>query len=159
VATVTPTREWRPWVTRQVRAAVAILASPTCGRILTLAHTTRTTRSAAYAAVKLGHDLDAHHPLTRDALAAGLLHVKQAKVVIRWVDRLPDDLGAEVLEKAERHLLTALAAPKHVAATQGAGVERPPSPEAMGKAFVELIERYPADRLPQTGGVAFHRRT
>jgi hypothetical protein len=194
-----------------------------------LAHTTKTTRSAAYAAVKLGHDLE-DHPLTRDALAAGDLHVEQAKVVIRWVDRLPDDLGAETVEKAERHLLTAarehdakaldrlgshlweviapeeadaheaelleqqekaalkacsltmhddgdgktrgkfllptahaatlrkmltaLAAPKHVAATQGPGIERPPTPEAMGRAFTELIERYPADRLPTTGSVS-----
>ena len=49
-------------------------------------------------------------------------------------------------------MLTALAAPRHVAATQGAGVERPPTPEAMGRAFCELIERYPVDQLPKTGG-------
>ena len=193
-----------------------------------LAHQTKTTRAAAYAAVRLGHDLEAH-PLTRDALTAGEICVEQARVVVRWVDRLPADLGAEVREKAEAHLLAearhhdakalgrlgrrlweviapdeadaheaqilqrqeaaalracsltmvddgdgqtrgrfvlptyhaaalkkmlnALAAPKHVAATQGPGIERRPGPEALGRALCELIERYPADRLPTTGGV------
>src|SRR6478609_11111578 len=48
--------------------------------------------------------------------------------------------------------LLALAAPKHLAATQGAGVERRPGPERMGRAFVELIERIAAKDLPQVGG-------
>ena len=194
-----------------------------------LAHQTKTTRAAAGGAVRLGRDLEAH-PATRDALAKGELHVEQARVVIRWVDRLPDTVPAEKVVEAEAHLLglardhdatvlnqmgrhlfeviapdeadaheaallereeaaaaktcmltmhddgqgitrgsfaiptyhgaglrkmlTAEAAPKHVAATQGPGVERPPTPEAMGQAFCELIEHYPADRLPKTGGVS-----
>ena len=193
-----------------------------------LAHTTKTTRAAAYAAVRLGHDLETH-PLTRDALAAGDIGAEQARVVVRWVDRLPTDLDAETLTKAEAHLLAearhhdakalgrlgrrlweviapdeadaheaqilqrqeaaalracsltmvddgdgqtrgrftlptyhaaalrkmllALAAPKHLAATQGPGIERRPGPEALGRALCELIERYPTDRLPQTGGI------
>ncbi|MBB3043628.1 HNH endonuclease signature motif containing protein [Nocardioides soli] len=193
-----------------------------------LAHQTKTTRAAAYGAVRLGHDLE-QHSMTREALAAGDIGVEQARVVIRWVDRLPTDLGAQVREKAEAHLLAearhhdakalgrlgrrlweviapeeadareaeilqrqeaaalracsvtmvddgdgktrgrftlptyhaaalrkmlmALAAPKHVAATQGPGVERRPGPEALGRALCELIERYPVDRLPQAGGV------
>ncbi len=52
-----------------------------------------------------------------------------------------------------RKILLALAAPKHVAATQGAGVERVVGPERLGRAFGELIERYPADRTPAAGGV------
>ncbi|MBB3040325.1 HNH endonuclease signature motif containing protein [Nocardioides soli] len=193
-----------------------------------LAHTTKTTRAAAYGAVRLGHDLE-QHPMTREALAAGEICVERARVVIRWVDRLPADLGAEIREKAEAHLLAearhhdakalgrlgrrlweviapgeadaheaeilqrqeaaalracsltmvddgdgktrgrftlptyhaaalrkmlhALAAPKHLAATQGPGIERRPGPEALGRALCELIERYPVDRLPTTGGV------
>ncbi|QWF24532.1 HNH endonuclease [Nocardioides sp. LMS-CY] len=193
-----------------------------------LAHQTKTTRAAAYGAVRLGHDLEAH-ALTRDALAAGEICVEQARVVIRWVDRLPADLDTETLARAEAHLLEearhhdakalgrlgrrlweviapeeadaheaeilqrqeaaalracsltmvddgdgttrgrftlptyhaaalkkilmALAAPKHLAATQGPGVERRPGPEALGRALCELIERYPVDRLPATGGV------
>ena len=193
-----------------------------------LAHQTKTTRAAAYGAVRLGHDLE-QHTMTRDALAAGEICVEQARVVVRWVDRLPADLGPETLGKAEAHLLAearhhdakalgrlgrrlweviapeeadareaeilqrqeaaalracsltmvddgdgkthgrfvlptyhaaalkkmlmALAAPKHLAATQGPGLERRPGPEALGRALCELIERYPVDRLPQTGGV------
>jgi hypothetical protein len=48
--------------------------------------------------------------------------------------------------------LLALAAPKHVAATQGAGVERRPGPERMGRALCELIERITAEHLPKVGG-------
>ena len=52
-----------------------------------------------------------------------------------------------------KKLLLGLAAPKHVAATQGAGAERAPGPERLGRAFGELIERYPADKVPAAGGV------
>ena len=51
-----------------------------------------------------------------------------------------------------KKMLLALAAPKHVAATEGAGVERRPGPERMGKAFGELIERISAKDLPKVGG-------
>ena len=194
-----------------------------------LAYQTKATPAAAGGAVRLGRDLEAH-PATRDALAKGELHVEQARVVIRWVDRLPDTVPAEKVVEAEAHLLAlarehdaavlngmgkhlfeviapdqadaheaallereeaaaakacmltmhddgqgvtrgsfaiptlhgaglrkmlqAITAPKHQAAIQGAGVERPPTPEAMGQAFCELIEHYPADRLPKTGGVS-----
>ena len=194
-----------------------------------LAHETRTTRAAAHGAVRLGHDLEAH-PAVRDALADGDLHTDQARVVVRWVDDLPDTLDRELIERAEAHLLTqakdhdakalnrlgkrlfeviapdqadareaallakeeaaaakacwltmhddghgkthgrftlptfhgaalckmlgAIAAPKHQTAVQGAGAERPATPEALGRALCELIERYPADRLPNTGGVS-----
>lgn len=196
-----------------------------------LAHQTRATRAAAYCTVRLGHDLGAHRA-TRDALAAGDLVTEQAKVIIRWVDQLPDTLVPEQVAQAEAHLLErardhdaralnrlgkhlfevvapeeadaheaailereeaaaakacrltgyddgqgkahirgvlpsyhwaalrkmlgAIAAPRHVAAVQGAGAvaDRPPTPEAMGQAFCELIERYPTDQLPTTGGVS-----
>ncbi|MGB0101052.1 MAG: DUF222 domain-containing protein [Nocardioides sp.] len=194
-----------------------------------LAHETRATRPAAHGSVRLGHDLEAHS-LTRDALAAGDVVAEQARVIIRWVDKLPDALDAQTVEKAETHLLeqarhhdaralnqlgkhlfeviapdeadareaallereelaaarsahlrmhddgvgrthgtftiptlhgamltkmlTALSATRHVAATRGAGVERPPTPEAMGQALCDLVERYPADKLPRTGGVS-----
>ena len=51
-----------------------------------------------------------------------------------------------------KKMLLALAAPKHVAATEGAGVERRPGPERMGRAFMELIERISAKDLPKVGG-------
>ncbi|MBB6627848.1 DUF222 domain-containing protein [Nocardioides sp. KIGAM211] len=52
-----------------------------------------------------------------------------------------------------KKILQGLSAPKHQTAIHGAGVERKPSPERMGAAFCELIERYPTDRLPNAGGV------
>ncbi|WP_460829180.1 HNH endonuclease [Nocardioides hungaricus] len=193
-----------------------------------LAHETKATRSSAFQNVRLGHDLE-QHPLTREALAAGEVLVEQARVIIRWVDRLPETVDAPTRENAEAHLLEqarhhdaqalnrlgkhlfevvapdeadaheakileqqeqaaakkcrlslcdddqgvthgtfaiptyhgaalrkmlgAIAAPKHQRATHGAGVERRPTPEAMGHALCELITRYPVDRLPRTGGV------
>src|SRR4051794_20784752 len=193
-----------------------------------LAHTTKTTRPAAHAVVKLGHDLD-KHPATRDALAVGEIVADQARVILDAVDLLPDDVERELVTRAEQHLLEqaehhdaralrilgkhlfevvapdeadahearlleaeeaaawrrcyfkgyddghgvgrgefaiplyhlaalkkmllATMAPKHVAATQGAGADRPATPEAMGHAFCELITRYPANRLPKSGGL------
>ena len=52
-----------------------------------------------------------------------------------------------------KKILLALAAPKHLAATQGAGVERVPGPQRMGRAFGEFIERYPTEKVPAAGGV------
>ncbi|WP_137292696.1 HNH endonuclease signature motif containing protein [Nocardioides dongxiaopingii] len=58
---------------------------------------------------------------------------------------------ASMLRKA----LTAIAAPKHVRAEHGAGSydhERP-TPERLGQALCEYVERYPADQFPAMGGV------
>src|SRR6478735_460002 len=69
-----------------------------------LAHETNQTRPAARGAVKLGHDLEAH-PLTRDALAQGEIVADQARVIIRAVDDLPDNIAPDLIEEAETHLL------------------------------------------------------
>ncbi|WP_224121549.1 HNH endonuclease [Nocardioides mangrovi] len=69
-----------------------------------LANQTRTTRAAAHAIVKLGKQLHAH-PYTRAALAAGVIGRDQARVILRWVDTLPDETNAEQKTKAEQHLL------------------------------------------------------
>jgi hypothetical protein len=67
-------------------------------------------------------------------------------------------LHGEMLKK----MLLAFAAPKHQASKKDedapeAGaqeqVERRPSPERMGDAFCELLERLPADKLPRLGGL------
>ena len=70
--------------------------------------------------------------------------------------------GTFTLPAAQGHLLKkqlmAFAAPKHRAATHGPGGgtagERLPGPERLGRAFCEWIERYPADRVPNAGGVS-----
>ena len=48
--------------------------------------------------------------------------------------------------------LYAFAAPKHQAAKGPLGHRRP-TPQRLGQAFVELIRRYPAKRLPKAGGL------
>ena len=62
------------------------------------------------------------------------------------------ELQAEMFRKA----LQALAAPKHVRATEGAGAYdyEKPTPHKLGLAFMEYIERYPLDALPKQGGLA-----
>ncbi|MDN4162320.1 HNH endonuclease signature motif containing protein [Nocardioides abyssi] len=82
-----------------------------------------------------------------------------------WLTMCPDGKGSvrgkfsiltlhgEMLKK----MLLAFAAPKHQAATKTEDsepeVERRPSPERMGDAFCELLERLSADKLPQLGGL------
>ncbi|NHC25334.1 DUF222 domain-containing protein [Nocardioides sp. IC4_145] len=83
-----------------------------------------------------------------------------------WLTMSPDGKGSyrgkftiptlhgEMLKK----MLLAFAAPKHQASTRDGDaeqeqVERRPSPERMGDAFCELLERLPADKLPKLGGL------
>jgi hypothetical protein len=90
-----------------------------------------------------------------------------------WLTMCPDGKGSyrgkfsiptlhgEMLKK----MLLAFAAPKHQASKKTDDpqqepeqepeeiVERRPSPERMGDAFCELLERLPADQLPQLGGL------
>jgi hypothetical protein len=109
-------------------------------------------------------------PEVADAHEARLLEKEEAaaraacRLVLRddgsrtrgWFD-IPSLHGA-MLTKA----LLAIAAPKHRRAADGVpgdvpgettSARRRPGPERMGHAFCEYLERYPADRLPQTGGV------
>jgi hypothetical protein len=54
-----------------------------------------------------------------------------------------------------RKALLGLAAPRHQAATSPLGsVASRPSPQRLGAALCEYLERYPADRLPHAGGAA-----
>ncbi len=68
-----------------------------------------------------------------------------------WQGRftLPD-LEASALRKA----LMAIAAPKHQRATGGTYDHQTPSREKLGQAFAEYVMRYPADKLPHTGGLS-----
>ncbi len=61
---------------------------------------------------------------------------------------LPTAQGA-MLYKA----LLGFAAPKHRAAIDGAAGVRRPSPERLGRALMEYVERFPAGKLPSSGGV------
>ncbi|WP_284534710.1 DUF222 domain-containing protein, partial [Nocardioides sp. T2.26MG-1] len=101
-------------------------------------------------------------PDAADAHAAKLLEREEAAAaaktrltmredddgVLRGTFALPGRHG-QMLRKQ----LLALAAPQHRAAVNGHLGEPRPSPERLGQALVEWIERYPADRLPHAGGV------
>ncbi|WKN47592.1 HNH endonuclease signature motif containing protein [Nocardioides sp. Arc9.136] len=82
-----------------------------------------------------------------------------------WLTMSPDGRGSVVgkFKIPELHgamlkkTLLAFAAPKHQAATQEPGapeaVECRPSPERMGDAFCELLERIPTASVPKLGGL------
>ena len=64
-----------------------------------------------------------------------------------------DALTGAMLKKA----VDAIAAPKHRASAQtepGPLGERRPTPERLGRAFAELVQRYPVDSLPKAGGLS-----
>ncbi|GGO70363.1 HNH endonuclease signature motif containing protein [Nocardioides deserti] len=83
-----------------------------------------------------------------------------------WLTMAPDGKGSyrgkfsiPTMQGAMlKKVLLAFTAPKHQAATKDGDaeqdqVERRPSPERMGDAFCELIERLPAHKLPTLGGL------
>src|SRR3954470_21529991 len=70
---------------------------------------TRTTRPAAHADVTLALALDGPFEATRAALAVGRVDTAQARVIVRAVTALPDQVGVEDRRVAEEHLI-ALAA-------------------------------------------------
>ncbi len=85
----------------------------------------------------------------RDAAAAARLNVWEdghGKLHGRFT--IDSALTGAILKKA----LFALASPKHLA-SQGPLGERRPTPERLGQAFVELIQRYPTKQLPKAGGL------
>ena len=97
-------------------------------------------------------------PDLADAHEADLLEKEEAKAAEATRLTMTDDghgktHGRFTLPTAQaamlRKYLLALAAPKHLAATQGAGVERRPGPERLGRAFAELIERITARTFPR----------
>jgi hypothetical protein len=55
---------------------------------------------------------------------------------------------------AVKKMVLAHSNPRHRAAVEGAGAPRRPGKQALGRAFCELIERFPAGKLPKTGGVS-----
>jgi hypothetical protein len=68
------------------------------------AHLTTTTQREAHRLIRVATGLDTHEP-TRDALASGRVNVEQAEVILRALDELPADVDADVIERAETHLL------------------------------------------------------
>ncbi|NHC24106.1 DUF222 domain-containing protein [Nocardioides sp. IC4_145] len=118
-------------------------------------------------AILAKHVLTVVAPAIGEALDARALEREEREARVNaWLTMSPDGKGSyrgkfsiptlqgEMLKKA----LLAFAAPKHQASKKAdeperEQVERRPSPERMGDAFCELIERFPTTELPELGGL------
>ena len=105
--------------------------------------------------------LEVVSPETADAHEAQLLEKEERAAQIATRLTMYDDGHGKVHGKFSIDSLTgamfkkalfAIASPKHQA-SKGPLQGPRPTPERLGQAFVELIERYPAKRLPSTGGL------
>jgi hypothetical protein len=108
------------------------------------------------------HILEVVSPAAADAHEATLLQREEHDAATATRFTMYDDGHGKVHGKFTLDSLTgamlkkhlyALAAPKHRAATTGPLGERRPTPKRLGHAFTELIQRYPAKKLPKTGGL------
>jgi len=70
-----------------------------------LAHETRADIGPTLAAGHLAAALETRWPGLGEALSEGSVNETQARVIARALDELPGDLEAEIVEKAEAHLL------------------------------------------------------
>ncbi|GAB3868818.1 HNH endonuclease signature motif containing protein [Nocardioides maradonensis] len=68
------------------------------------AHATHITATTARADLHLARDLQAH-PLTAAALRAGDVNVPRARVIIRAIDKLSDEVDDLTKTRAEKHLI------------------------------------------------------
>ncbi|HJQ04311.1 MAG TPA: DUF222 domain-containing protein [Nocardioides sp.] len=68
------------------------------------AHATRVTAQAARADLHLAADLEAH-PLTAAAMRVGDVNTAQARVIVRSVDKLSDEVDDLTRARAEKHLI------------------------------------------------------
>jgi hypothetical protein len=69
------------------------------------AHATRADRRTAHGDSRLARALDEKHAVVGAALRAGELHLDQARVIARALDRLPDEVDQITRKRAERHLV------------------------------------------------------
>src|SRR3954467_13823741 len=106
--------------------------------------------------------MDVVAPELADAYEARQLAREEADALLATTFTMVDDGHGKCHGKftvpslhgaALKKMLLAIAAPKRQG-PQEPGVPLRPGPERRGRAFCELIERYPADQLPQTGGVS-----
>jgi Domain of unknown function (DUF222) len=108
--------------------------------------------------------LEVVSPETADAHEAKLLQAEEraaaaATRLTMWDDGHGKTHGRFTLDTitgaALKKALWAIAAPKHQASKGPLGdpAERRPTPERLGQAFVEYVQRYPTKRLPKAGGL------
>ncbi|WP_340538129.1 HNH endonuclease signature motif containing protein [Nocardioides sp. GXZ039] len=108
--------------------------------------------------------LEVVDPVRADEHEARLLEAEEARARKHTSFSMYDDdqgltHGRFTLPVAQgsmlRKALAALAAPKHVRATEGAGSfdYAKPTPQRLGQAFAEYVERFPTEKLPKAGGL------
>ena len=109
--------------------------------------------------------LEVIDPARADEHEATLLEAQERRAWKKTSLRLCDDgegmtHGHFTIPAAQgsmlRKALQSFAAPKHVRATDGAGSYdyTKPTPDKLGKAFCDYIERFPRHRLPKMGGMS-----
>jgi hypothetical protein len=160
-----------------VHAEQALAIGTRLDRLNTEAVSTEQKHSAEAFLIEHASAHDAHHlarmgdsiwshldPDGWEAREAALLEAQEERARAKTTFSMRDDgqglthgrLSVPTLAGAMlRKQLQALAAPKHVRATQGAGSyeHEVPSPAKYGHAFVEWIERLDAKHLPKIGGL------
>ncbi|HJQ07613.1 MAG TPA: DUF222 domain-containing protein [Nocardioides sp.] len=90
------------------------------------AHAVRLTAQAARADLHLATDLEAH-PLTAAAMRAGSVNQAQARVIIRSVDKLSDEVDDLTRARAEKHLI------------ELAGTHDPRDLQVLGTKILEVV--------------------
>ena len=91
---------------RAVAAAGDVAADHGCRTVADwIAPRTGIDRRAAYAQEKLAQALDETWRQVAGALADGRVHLDQARVIVKALDALPDDVTVEVRQLAERRLV------------------------------------------------------
>jgi hypothetical protein len=130
------------------RAEAHLIAQAGDFDALGLSNLTRRLLEVVAPEVADAHEAQLLEKQERDAAAATRLTVwKDGRGRLQGRFTL-DGLTGAIFKKA----LLAFAAPKHRAA-QGPLGERRPTPERLGQAFAELIQRCPATKLPKAGGL------
>jgi hypothetical protein len=108
------------------------------------------------------HLLEVIDPDAADAHTAKLLELEERAAAVATRLTMWDDghgkthgrftVDTAVTGAALKKALLAFAAPKHQASRGPLG-ERRPTPERYGQAFAEMVQRYPAKKLPRAGGL------
>jgi len=91
----------------RVMAVAADVAEETAARDVAdwLAHATHDDPAAAHRDLQLAEALDRTWRCLGGAVAAGEVNLAQARVIVRALEALPDDLAPELVAKAEEHLV------------------------------------------------------
>jgi len=122
-----------------------------------LSHHTHADHHSTLADVRLANTLEQQHPDTGRELGAGEISTEHARVVVWSLDRLPDDLGEDLLVAAEKVMLEEAS---HLTPSQlriaGKHLLEVVAPDAAEELLRKQLE---ADEQAAYSKVRFHTRT